>query len=84
MTLSSGLALKSPIIIWLSIELERKSSISVRESKKYVSESKCGFYIDIRNHFCFLKFNSEDKASILNWNFGKESWPDGIVALKHN
>ena len=65
----------------VSYALEKKSIIAVKDSRNRESESKGGLYIDIANHFSFLRSNSKGKACILNWNLGKKSWRDGIVAF---
>ena len=63
--LSVGWLLKSPITIKLSYELEEKSIMFVKESRKQFNDSKGGPYIDITNIFSFLKFNSNGIACIL-------------------
>ena len=60
-----------------------KSIIPVKNSGNCESKSNSCLYIDITNHFSFLRFNSKGKACILNWNFSKESWRNGIVALTY-
>ena len=61
--------------------LEKKSFVPVKDSRNRESKFKGGLHITITNHFSFLRFNSGGKACILNWNFGKENWRDGIVPL---
>ena len=43
----------------------------VKESRKQLSDSKGGLYIDINNHFSFLKFISNGMACILKGKLGK-------------
>ena len=62
-------------------ELEIKQMIPVKDSKNHESEFKDGLYVDITNHFSFLRFSANAKAWVLNWNFVKENWQDVFVAL---
>ena len=81
MVLSRYQALKSTIIIKLSYALEKKSFILVKSPRNLESESaKCGLHIDLTNQFPLLRLGSKGKVQILKWNFGKESWQDGIAA----
>ena len=63
----------------LSYELAEKSIISVKDSKNYESESKDDLYIDITNHFSFLRINSKGETCILNLSFGKGSLRDVLL-----
>ena len=71
------------LIIKLSYTIEKKSIIPVKDPRNRENESKGGLYIDVTNHFSFLRFSSKGKTCILNWNLCKESWRDGIVAFTY-
>ena len=50
----------------------------VKESRKQLNDSKGGLYIDITNHFSFLKFNSNRFVCIFKGKLGKFNSRDGI------